>query len=159
MDLVMRRKNTIWVFVAMLIDSVVINIIHTGPELAPVYNITIYGYGKVIYEGFENVNVKGIKEKILEDDSIVLILNELKSSNFFSLKENYYSDSSELRPCTAISVSIPKNENEFIKKSVKYCQGDKDVPKELKNLVIIIEELVNSEGWVGKFENFIQKKR
>ena len=46
----------------MLIDSIIIKLRKDGAGIGPDYTLKIYGNGKVIFEGNQNVNVIGKAE-------------------------------------------------------------------------------------------------
>ena len=133
----------------MLLNSVVIRLIRYGAGVGPDYSITIHGTGKVVYEGVDNVTVKGLVESTIDDESIISILTEFRESNFFSLNENYLIEDSRDRPYTIISISLPKDNNEVVKKRVKYHQGYKNVYQELKKIEDKIQDVVGSTKWTG----------
>jgi len=145
----------------MLINSVNIKIKKGGAGIGPTYSLTIFGHGKVIYNGVENVKNMGIIESSITHEKIVDILKIFKDINFFSIDEFQNINLSENKPYTIISITIPKGEKETIKKTIKYVHGDKNVPKELKFLEDKIDEMVNSKKWVGDIsdvEGFGQKE-
>ncbi|UCH71681.1 MAG: hypothetical protein JSW62_04595 [Thermoplasmatales archaeon] len=133
----------------MLIDSMVIKLFRTGAGISPEYKLTVYGDGRVIYEGIENVQEKGIIESSIDDNAVLSILNEFKESGFFSLSDIFSIKDSIDRPFTSISISIPKGDGQTIRKSVKYFHGDRQVPNELKNLVDKIDEIVGTVKWIS----------
>jgi len=145
----------------MLIDSLIIKLIREGAGIGPDDRLTIYGDGKVIYEGVENVEVKDVVESSIDNDKIVSLVLKFKELGFFSLNDIFSVEDSIDRPSTIISFSIPKETGEMITKSIKYYHGDKRVPKELKILENNIEEIVGSSKWVGELsesEGFEVKK-
>jgi len=145
----------------MLIDSMVIKLTRGGTGISPDYSLTIYGNGKVVYDGVENVKVKGIVESSIDTEKFISLLSEFKESGFFSLNDVYSIEDSITRPYTVISISIPKETGEVATKSIKYYHGDKNVPKELKTLENKIDEIVGSNKWVGdlsEYEGFELKK-
>ena len=133
----------------MQLNSVVIRLIRHGAGVGPDYSITIHGNGKVVYEGVDNVIVKGLVESTINDESVISILTEFRESNFFSLNENYIIEDSRDRPYTIISISLPKDNNEVVKKRVKYQQGYKNVYQELKKIEDKIQDVVGSTKWTG----------
>jgi len=146
----------------MLTDSMIIKLIHAGADIGPDYSLEIYGKGKVIYDGVENVKVKGIVESSIDNDRVISLLSEFKESGFFSLNDAYSLENSISRPYTIVSISIPKENSEMMTKSIKYYHGDKRVPEKLKILANKIEEIVGSSKWVGdlsEYQGFGQKSK
>lgn len=145
----------------MLIKSMIIKVTKGGVGIGPDYSLTIHGSGKVIYDGVENVKHKGLAKKTLENEKIISLLSDFKDTGFFSLKDNYTVEDSASRPYTIISISIPKENGEILTKRIKFHHGDKNVPKELKELENKIDAIVNSKQWVGDlsdYEGFKPKK-
>lgn len=145
----------------MLINSTVIKLRRRGNDIAPEYSLTIYGNGKVIYDGVENVKVKGMVESSIESDKVIFLLSQFKETGFFSLNDVYSVEDSIDRPYTIISISIPKENGEMATKNIKYHHGDKNVPKKLKILENKIDEIVGTNRWVGdlsEYEEFKLKK-
>lgn len=145
----------------MLIDSMIIKLTRGGAGISPDYSLTIHGNGKVIYDGVENVKVKGIVESSIDKDKITSLLLGFKESDFFSLNDTYSVKDSITRPYTVISISMPKENGKVITKSVKYYHGDRNAPKELKALEDEIDEIVGSNKWISdlsEYEGFELKK-
>jgi len=145
----------------MLIDSMIIKLTKGGVGIGPDYSLTIHGNGKVIYAGIENVKVKGKVESSIDNNKVVSLLSQFKEAGFFSLNDVYSVEDSVGRPYTIISISIPKENGEMVTKSIKYHHGDRNVPKELKTLENKIDEMVDTNRWVGDLsdhEGFEPKK-
>ena len=137
-------------------DSVIISLIRSGKGISPDYSLTIYGYGKVLFEGKENVKTIGeVKEKI-EDNKISMLLAEFKIIDFFSLNDTYPVDNSEDRPYTTVSISITDENDKVIEKKVIHYHGDKKVPRKLIDLEDKIDDIVGTDKWIkGKKEKRI----
>ena len=133
----------------MLIDSMIIKLIHGGVGIGPEYSLTIYGDGRVIYKGEENVKEKGIIESSIDDEKVILLLTEFKKIDFFTLSDSYSPSVPFDRPFTFISISIPKENGETARKSIKFYLGDRNVPQELKTLEAEIYEIVGANKWIG----------
>jgi len=133
----------------MPIDSVVIKLTKRGAGVSPDYSLTIYGKGDIVYEGKENVEVKGIAKEPLEKEKIMSLLTEFKKTDFFSLNDVYPVEKSNDRPYTIVSISTGNQDGVEKTKSITHYQDDKNVPKELINLEEKIEEMVGSNKWIG----------
>jgi len=145
----------------MLLDSVVIRLIKSGVGIGPDYSLSVYGNGKVLYEGVEKVKVKGVVESFIDNDKVLSLLSEFKEKGFFSLNDSYGEEDTNIRPCTKISISFQKEDGETVTKRVKYCKGDVNAPKELIALENKIQEIVDTIKWVGglsEYEDYEQKK-
>lgn len=148
-DAVLRRDLDTWRSFNMLIESIIIKMTIGGAGVGPDYSLTIHGNGKVIYDGVENVKVMGVVKDYIDEDMVVSLLSDFKESGFFSFDDSYSVEDSINKPHTIISIAFPKENGEFITKSVKYHHGAKNVPKELKALEDKINEIADSSQWVG----------
>lgn len=127
--------------------DVVITAEHTGCfGPCPIYKLTIYGDGRVMYEGQEHVNVAGKQTSQIPKDKVKELVNEFYRINFFSLKDNTYTDEGCFLDAGSVITSITiagktKRINDY-----HGCPA----PKELRELEAKIDELVNSKQWVEK---------
>ena len=132
----------------MLIDSIIIKLKRKGAGIKPDYNLTIYGHGNIIYQGYENVRVKGKIEKTIDREKILSLLSEFKKADFFSLNDVYPKEETANIPYTVISLSI-KDENGDIKtKIISHYHDDQNVPRKLIDLEDKIDEITESKNWV-----------
>lgn len=138
----------------MLINSIIIKLTRRGAGVSPDYTLTVYGNGTLIYEGRENVKVKGNIEEFISEGKIMALLSEFKESDFFSLKDNYAITESSGRPYSIISISMPGEKQEIMTKSITHYHGDRNVPEQLKRLENKIDEITGSEKWVGNTIDF-----
>lgn len=143
----------------MLIDSMIIRLIRGGAGIGPDYSLSIYGNGKVLYEGVENVKVKGVVESFIDNNKVLLLLSEFKEKGFFSLNDSYGEEGTNVRPYTKISISFQKEDGETVTKRVKHHKGDKNVPKELIALEDKIEEIVDTSKWVGELSEYTEPEQ
>ncbi|MCK5636065.1 MAG: hypothetical protein KAH91_01490 [Thermoplasmatales archaeon] len=132
----------------MLIEAITIKLKKDGIGDCPNYTLTIYGDGKVIYNGTKNVKVQDIVKSSIDKEDLISLLSEFKESGFFSFNDEYPVEDSIKKPFTVISISIPKENREIAKKSVKYHFEDKNVPKEIISLENKIEAVVGASKWV-----------
>jgi len=133
----------------MLIDSVVIKLKRVGMGVSPEYNITIYGHGKLVYEGKGNVKIIDEVTESIDKDKIAFLLSKFKEIDFFSLNDVYPIDNAEDRPYTIISLFINDENNKIISKIITHYHGDRNVPRKLIELEDKIDKISKSEKWVG----------
>ena len=134
----------------MIIHSVIIKLIRNGAGVGPDYSITIYGHGTIVYEGKENVKVKDVVEEAISEGKIMALLNEFKNSGFFSLNDNFSAAGVTDRPYTTISISIPSDTGKMIEKKITHYHNDRTVPETLKNLEEKIDDIVQTQRWIGE---------
>jgi len=132
----------------MLIDSVIIKLERRGIDTKPSFNITIYGQGKFVYEGIDNVKTKGRVDGSIKDDKVVALLYDLKNSDFFSFEEELL-DKKE--GYSSISVSLPENDKIRTKKVGFY---NDNAPENFKKLAENIEKTVRCKQWVDGSSGF-----
>jgi len=144
----------------MLIDSVIVKLTRVSAGVGPGYSLTIYGHGIVIYEGIDNVKIKGKIEKPISEGKMMALLSEFKNSGFFSLKENYMVTETSGRPYTILSIAMPSSEGQMITKKVTHYNGDKSIPEQLNNLENKLDEIIESEKLIGYpvDQDIIEKK-
>jgi len=141
----------------VLISSIVIKLVRKGASVAPDYSLTIHGNGTIIYNGKENVKAKGEIEKSIGENKAIFILSEFKNINFFSLDDVYPVRNASNHPYTVLSISIPNDDGTAKTKSVLHYLGSKNVPKKLIELEDKIEEIVESDKWVGSHDDKFSK--
>jgi len=132
----------------MSIESIIIKLNRSGAGISPGYSLTIYGNGTVIYEGKENVKVKGKIESNIDKDKVLALLSDFKESGVFSLEANYMTEESQEMPYTIISFSMPSKSGETLTKKIAHYDKDENVPNELISLEDKIDSIVDSKKWI-----------
>ena len=115
----------------------------------PAYQLTIYGDGRVVYEGKAFVNVKGKQTSQIGSGQVAELVSAFEKAGYLSLKDNYTVPASDL-PTTITSIAL----NGRSKRVSHYgIGGSPDVdsdPTELYELENKIDEIANSKQWVGQ---------
>lgn len=106
----------------------------------PVYSLTIYGNGTVVYEGEMYVKVTGEQTSEISQEKIQEIVDEFYRIDYFSLDDVYDLPITDI-PHTIASIRINGKY-----KSIYNRAG---APKELKELENRIDEITNSKQWVS----------
>ena len=109
--------------------------------LCPNYKLTIFGDGKVVYEGKNFVKVTGIQTAQISQNKVKELVDEFNQIGYFSLRDEYTEKVTDL-PTTITSIIIDGK----TKKIVNYYGA----PKKLNELENKIDEITNSINWVGK---------
>jgi len=78
-----------WRKIFMMFDSVIIKLIRKGAGDDPKYSLTITGDGNIVYEGKENVKIKGKRTEHINEKNIMILLADFKKIDFFSLNDFY----------------------------------------------------------------------
>ena len=132
----------------MDINSIVIRLSRKGSNISPYYNITLYGEGRVIFEGINNVKVKGIYEEKIDKNLIINLISKLKNSGFFTIKDTFEVDEAINKEYTIISLSITDENGNNKTKEIIHYTDDESVPKSLIDFENKIDEVVGSKRWV-----------
>ena len=109
----------------------------------PVYRLTVYGYGAVIYEGIRFAQVQGTRQTTISEDKIKQLVSEFQKIDYFSLRDSYEERNVTDMPSAITSLTINGN-----KKTVRHYHGDLSTPKELTELEDKIDEIVNTNQWI-----------
>jgi len=109
----------------------------------PVYRLTVYGYGAVIYEGIRFAQVQGTMKTTISEEKIKQLVSEFQKLDYFSLRDSYEERNVTDMPSTITSLTINGN-----KKTVRHYHGDLSTPKELIELEDKIDEIVNTNQWI-----------
>ncbi|HLF02536.1 MAG TPA: DUF6438 domain-containing protein [Anaerolineales bacterium] len=113
----------------------------------PIYTLTVYGDGRVEYEGEMFVAVEGQQSATISAEQVQALVTALEQADYLSLSDDYSAPATDL-PSTITSVTLggkTKTINHY-----GYCEADFDVaPKELCDFEQKIDEVTNSAQWVG----------
>jgi len=110
--------------------------------ICPVYNITIYGNGTVVYEGIANVNSTGMRVSNISESRVRYLLSEFRNIEYFSLNETEIASHVVYdAPLFTTSLII----NGKTKTIHHYETAD---PEALTVIENTIDETVNSSQWI-----------
>jgi len=109
----------------------------------PVYTLTIYGDGRVEYEGKKFVKVTDMQKTTIPQDKVNQLIDEFEKAGYFSMKDSY--ESYEITDLPYAITSLTLNGKA---KRIKHYYGDSSAPKALSDLESKIDNAVNSEQWI-----------
>ncbi|MFC1904206.1 DUF6438 domain-containing protein [Chloroflexota bacterium] len=109
----------------------------------PVYTLTIYGSGTVIYEGKEFVKTTGEKEWNISEEKVRQLVSEFEKIDYFSKSDSYEERTITDAPSVITSITIDGKT-----KSIKHYHGDFSAPELLTKLENRIDEITNSAQWI-----------
>jgi hypothetical protein len=109
----------------------------------PVYKLTVYGSGAVIYEGKDFVRTTGKAEETISQEQIKQLVSEFEKANYYSLNDNYMEVAITDLPYVNTSIAMDGKT-----KSIKHYCGDISAPEQLTELENRIDEIVNTDQWV-----------
>jgi uncharacterized protein DUF6438/ankyrin repeat protein len=114
----------------------------------PVYNLAIYKDGSTVYEGKENVRVKGTETDRIEADAVRRLADKLVAAHYFSLESKYVSiktaDGSEMVVTDLPSTYTSFNWEGHTKKIDDYVGG----PKALHELENEIDQVAKTSRYI-----------
>jgi len=115
----------------------------------PVYSLTIFADGRVVYEGFADVDVLGAREAQLEEADLALLHDALGNQmDFFALEDEYRYKLDE----QGEKYSITDQPSTFLtlrySGEVKRVESYFGAPESLENLEALVKELAGSDAWV-----------
>lgn len=117
----------------------------------PTYKITVYGDGRVEYDGQQNVDVVGKQTTTLTPEQLNDLIAAFEKTDYFKLSDNYTALVTDI-PSTITSVTL----NGQTKTIVDYGGCDFDFqdqpapPQSLCDFEDKIDEVTNSAQWVGQ---------
>jgi Domain of unknown function (DUF6438) len=116
----------------------------TANCISPVYSLTIFGNGSVVYQGIKNVNTTGIHTYQIPKDRARELVNEFINIYYFALKDKY-SDSSNASSIETVTTSININgrTKTILDEKTSYA------PESLRVLEDKIDNITNSRQWTG----------
>lgn len=125
------------------INNVMITL-QRGPcmGICPVYTVTIYGNGTVLYEGLANVNMTGMRNNSISESQVRQLLSAFKTIDYFSLNETKIASHVVYdAPMCTTSLLV----NGKTKTILHYESAEPAVLTDLEN---IIDTAVNSSQWI-----------
>jgi hypothetical protein len=128
------------------ISDVVITL-ERGPcfGACPVYKLTVYGDGRVVYEGIRFVGVEGTRTASISEEKVRQLVNEFQKIGYFSLDDEYIDTDATDLPSAITSITIAGKA-----KTVAHYHGDFSAPEELTALEDKIDEIASTEQWVER---------
>jgi hypothetical protein len=108
----------------------------------PDYRLSIYGNGKVVYEGHYYVRVEGTRTTYIPKRKVRELVAEFERIGFYEFDDHYLIGATDL-PSVLVSINL-----EGKSKTIDIYGGG--APDEIMNLIEQIEESVNVARWVGK---------
>jgi Family of unknown function (DUF6174)/Domain of unknown function (DUF6438) len=109
----------------------------------PIYKISIFPDGRVVYEGERFVKVVGKRTARIRPQAVKRLVEEFEKLNYFALPNNYQGGPTDL-PSAITSLTIGKQH-----KTVNHYLGSPNAPQALTALENKIDAVVNSRRWVG----------
>lgn len=116
----------------------------------PIYKLTVYGDGRVEYEGEQFVAVEGAQTATITIDQVKALVTAFEQADYFNLPDNYTAPVTDLP--TAIT-SVTFNGQTKTIENYGGCFGDfagtDKAPQALCDFEVLIDTVTNSAQWVG----------
>ncbi|MBD2744852.1 DUF6438 domain-containing protein [Coleofasciculus sp. FACHB-1120] len=109
----------------------------------PIYKLTVYGNGKVVYEGKRFVKVTGTRTTTISKTAARKLIADFQKLNYFKLQDSYTGGHTD-DPSAITSLRMGKKQ-----KIVHYYLPSPDAPTQLTELENKIDTVVNSKQWIG----------
>jgi hypothetical protein len=106
-----------------------------GP--CPVFELSLYGDQRLVFNGIENTKVSGKKEVKLEDEQFEALLGIIESADWVNLKEEYRSNMMDLP-----TQNFSYNYNGIKKDVSRYGAGPQSISKMSDTILTFVEEQI-----------------
>lgn len=127
----------------------------------PVYEVTVYADGKVVFEGKQNVKTQGKAEDQIGQEQVKQLIAEVEKAAYFSLNDKYKNDrdgcTTSLTDKPSVNISIRFGGKEKTIDHYYYCREEgkeinfgKVYPQPLYQLESKIDEIVNTKQWISQ---------
>jgi len=111
----------------------------------PVYTITIYADGTVVYNGERFVEVEGEQISSIPPETVDKLVTIFEEAGYFDWDDEYIEQTVTDLPYVTTSVT-----RDGETKQIGRYEGDSNAPVDLPYLENWIDEIVHSEQWVGQ---------
>jgi hypothetical protein len=109
----------------------------------PIYKLTVYGNGKVVYKGERFVKVTGTRTTTISQTAVRKLIADFQKVNYFKLQDSYTGGHTDA-PSAITSLTLGKRQ-----KTVNHYLGSPNTPTQLTELENKIDAVVNSKQWIG----------
>ncbi|MBW4695847.1 MAG: hypothetical protein KME27_29370 [Lyngbya sp. HA4199-MV5] len=109
----------------------------------PIYKLTVYGNGKVVYEGKRFVKVTGTRTTTISQAAVKKLVSEFQRLQYFQLPDSYTGGHTDA-PSAITSLTMGKQQ-----KTVNHYLASPDAPEKLTALENKIDAVVNAKQWIG----------
>ncbi|WP_041649753.1 DUF6438 domain-containing protein [Marivirga tractuosa] len=106
-----------------------------GP--CPVFELSLYGDQKLVFNGKENTKIKGKKEVKLDDEQFEALLGIIQTADWANLKEEYKSTMQDLP-----TQNFTYNNNGVVKQVSRYGGGPASISNMSDTILTFVEEQV-----------------
>jgi hypothetical protein len=108
----------------------------------PVYSLTIYGDGRVSFDGQQFVAATGVHTSTLAPEQIQALVDAFATADYFNLDGSYTSHDWTDAPSSRTSITLNGKT-----KHISHYHGDNCAPQQLSDLENAIDTIANTEQW------------
>lgn len=114
----------------------------------PVYKLTVYGDGRVEYDGQQYVEVAGKQTSQLTPQQVKELLDLFEQADYFKLEDEYIAPVTDL-PSTITSLTLNGKTKTIVNFGGCLEGSPLPAPPALCELETRIDEVVNTAQWIG----------
>ena len=111
----------------------------------PVYTVTIYDDGRVVYNGTNFVDVEGEQTIQIEPETVEEAVKVFEDAGYFDWNDEYMNMTVTDQPYVTTSVTRDGDT-----KTISHYYGDENAPLALTYVEAWIDIIANTEQWVGQ---------
>jgi hypothetical protein len=115
-------------------------------DQCPAYRIEIHGDGTILYEGAENVVVKGQHRTSTTPDKVRQLVNAFRDADYYSLRDYYQGEMFGDAPTYQTSIEIDGQVKQVRERMGGPSVGMSATVSKLENA---IDTLANAQQWIG----------
>lgn len=110
----------------------------------PVYSVTVYTDGTVVYEGTDFVTVTGTQTTNIDPETVQELVNGFQDAGYFDWNDEYTHMDVTDSPYVMTSVTVDGNTKE-----INHYHGDTSAPLALSYLENWVDYVLNTARWTG----------
>lgn len=110
----------------------------------PVYTITIYGDGSIVYDGRNFVDAMGEQFSTISPQAVADLVQAMTDIGYFDLADSYTNYYVTDMPSVLTSLTVDGKT-----KHIERYMGDEAAPLSLVEIEVMIDTITNSEQWTG----------
>ncbi len=110
----------------------------------PIYTVTIYTDGRVVYDGRDFVDVSGAQESQIDPADVSALVTYMQDNGYFELEDAYNEVLITDMPSAITSLTVDGQT-----KRIDHYFGDESAPFVLQQIENRIDQLANTEQWTG----------
>lgn len=114
----------------------------------PMYAVEIFGDGRVVYEGMDNVAIYGVHRDRISPERVRALIAAFQEADYFVAPEEYLSDYTRFVPIDSGGKITLRILFDDFEKSVRYEPGYSAVPDAIVSLSGLVDDAAGTVKWV-----------